>query len=131
MARERAKVRVVMLAPKTISSGRRALRKSATAARVSSEQEVGGPAGCEDAAVIGIRLEQVVGDAVQAVAGDLGAARVIQEDVGELEGGELRANGGDIHGHDLLLGFRNASANFTKTKTLNCKPMGERSLAIN
>lgn len=60
---------------------------------------VRGAAGGECAAVVGVALEQVAVDAVKGVVGDLGAARVVEEDGLPVEGGELGADGGKVKGH--------------------------------
>ena len=68
------------------------------------EDEVGLAAGGKDALVVGVAFEQILLDAVGGLAGDLGAAGVVEEDRGTVEGGELLTDEGCVEGHEGLLG---------------------------
>ncbi len=75
------------------------------AAWASSRISVGLAAGGEGALVVGVALEQIVLDALEGLAGDLGAAGVVEKYSGTVEGREVFADEGKIEGHKGLLGL--------------------------
>ena len=78
MARLSANVSVVMLAPKTTSSGAQ-LKKSAMASMRLLDNQVGALAGEERSAEVGVPLRQVFRDGVDHLLRDLRAAGRVEE----------------------------------------------------
>ena len=85
-------VSVVMFGPKAISSGRAAPRKSATADRASATTSSEARLVGKGPAVVRVRLVEVPDDPVGHLAGDLRAARVVEDHVAGGEGGETGAD---------------------------------------
>ena len=79
MERLMAKVSVVMLGPKTTSSGSLP-KKSAMADRASARNGIGALAGGVCATGVGVRVRQVIADGVNDTLRNLGTARAIEED---------------------------------------------------